>query len=128
MKLQQPMSIPSRMLQAMRSPDTSQPFQRLVPFNWGAELLVFCVGMLVSFLVAGFWYSYWRVADMDFWVVYNAFLLNEPLPQEYFDHPGYLSILLLTYWLRALHGLGIVQVISLSALPPVSDTTGFAHA
>ena len=35
---------------------------------------------------------------MDFWVVYNAFLLNVPLPQEYFDHTGYLSILLLSYW------------------------------
>ncbi len=59
--------------------------------------------MLVSFLVAGFWYPYWRIADMDFWIVYNAFLLNVPLPQEYFDHPGYLSILFLSYWLRALH-------------------------
>ena len=63
---------------------------------------------------------------MDFWVVYNAFLLNVPLPQEYFDHTGYLSILLLSYWLRALHGLGIVHVISLTALPPVSDAAGFA--
>lgn len=61
---------------------------------------------------------------MDFWVVYNAFLLNVPLPQEYFDHTGYLSILLLSYWLRALHGLGIVHVISLTALPPVSDAAG----
>ena len=58
---------------------------------------------------------------MDFWIVYNAFLLNDPLPQEFFDHPGYLSILLLSYWLRALHALGIVQVISLSEMPPLSD-------
>ncbi len=112
----------------MRSPDTSQPFQRLVPFNWGGGLLVFCAGMLASFLVAGFWYPYWRIADMDFWVVYNAFLLNVPLPQELFDHPGYLSILLLTYWLRALHALGIVHVISLSEIPPLSDAAGFARA
>ena len=41
---------------ASRSPDTSQPFQRLVPFNWGGELLVIYLGMLASFLVAGFWY------------------------------------------------------------------------
>ncbi len=82
--------------------------------------------MLASFLIAGFWFAYWRVADMDLWVVYNAFLLNTPLPQEYFDHPGYLSILLLSYWLRALHAVGLIHVASLSGIPPVSDTAGFA--
>jgi hypothetical protein len=128
MEFQKPMSIISRVLAAIRSPDTSQPFQRMVLFNWGGGLLVFCAGMLASFLVAGFWYPYWRIADMDFWVVYNAFLLNVPLPQEYFDHPGYLSILLLSYWLRALHALGIVHVISLSEIPPLSDAAGFARA
>jgi len=122
------MSNPARILQALRSPDTTQPFQRLVPFNWRGELLMICLGMLVSFLVAGFWYPYWRIADMDFWVVYNAFLLNVPFPQEYFDHPGYLSIVLLSYWLRALHSLGIVHVISFSTIPPVSDAVGFARA
>src|ERR1035437_6984482 len=128
MEFQKPMSIISRVLAAIRSPDTSQPFQRLVLFNWGGGLLVFCAGMLASFLVAGFWYPYWRIADMDFWVVYNAFLLNVPLPQKYFDHPGYLTILLLSYWLRALHALGIVHVISLSEIPPLRDAAGFARA
>jgi hypothetical protein len=118
----------SHLWRAMRSPDTSQPFQRLVPFNWGGELLVICAGMLLSFLVAGFWYPYWRIADMDLWVVYNALLLNVPLPQEYFDHPGYLSILLLSYWLRMLHSLGIVHVVSFAAVPPPSDMAGFASA
>ena len=122
------MSIISRVLAAIRSPDASQPFQRLVPFNWGSELLGICLGMLASFLVAGFWYPYWRIADMDFMVVYNAFLLNVPFPQDFFGHPGYLTILLLSYWLRALHALGIVHVISLSEIPPLSDATGFARA
>ncbi|MGA3307318.1 MAG: hypothetical protein ABSD08_01715 [Xanthobacteraceae bacterium] len=118
----------SHILQAMRSSDTSLPFQRLVPFNWAGELLVICAGMLTSFLVAGFWYPYWRIADMDYIVVYNAFLLNDHLPQEYFDHPGYLSILLLSYWLRALHSVGMIHVQSLSAVPPLSDAAGFADA
>ena len=61
-------------------------------------------------------------------MVYNAFLLNDHLPQEYFDHPGYLSILLLSYWLRALHSLGILQVQSLSAVPPFSDAAASASA
>jgi hypothetical protein len=65
---------------------------------------------------------------MDFMVVYNAFLLNVPFPRDFFDHPGYLTILLLSYWLRALHALGIVHVISLSEIPPLSDETGFARA
>lgn len=81
--------------QSLRSPDTSQPFQRLVPFSWHGELLVICGGMLLSFLVAGFWYPYWRIADMDFWVVQVAALMltdwaidtlgmGRGLKQEYF--------------------------------------------
>jgi hypothetical protein len=107
---------------------SASPFDRLVLFSWRNELLLICGGMVLSFLVAGFWFPYWRVADMDFFVVYNAFLLNTPLPQEFFDHPGYLSILLLTYWLRALHSIGLVHVAAFSAVPPLSDAAGFADA
>jgi len=84
--------------------------------------------MLFSLLIAGLWYPYWRIADMDFLIVYNSFLLNSHLPQEYFDHPGYLSILLLSEWLRVLHGIGIIPVASFSDLPPVSDAAGFTRA
>ena len=66
MEFQKPMSIVSRVLAEIRRPDTSQPFQRLMPFNWVGELLVICLYMLASLLVAGFWYPYWRIADMDF--------------------------------------------------------------
>ncbi len=115
-----------RMGAATSHPGVASPFERLAPLGFGTGLLVICGFMLASFLIAGFWFPYWRVADMDFWVVYNAFLLNTPLPQEYFDHPGYLSILLLSYWLRALHAVGLVHVASLSGVPPVSDAAGFA--
>jgi hypothetical protein len=110
------------------TPRSRLPLDRLVLFSWRNELLLICAGMLASFLIAGFWFPYWRVADMDFFVVYNAFLLNTPLPQEFFDHPGYLSILLLSYWLRALHAIGLVQVQAFSAVPPLSDAAGFADA
>src|SRR6516165_2037710 len=110
------------------APRSASPFDRLVLFSWRNELLRICSGMMLSFLLAGFWFPYWRVADMDFFVVYNAFLLNTPLPQEFFDHPGYLSILLLSYWLRALHALGLVQVYTFAAVPPLSDAAGFADA
>jgi hypothetical protein len=109
-------------------PRSAAPLDRLVLFSWRNELLLICGCMLLSFLVAGFWFPYWRVADMDFFVVYNAFLLNTPLPQEFFDHPGYLSILLLTYWLRALHSIGLVHVDAFSAVPPLSDAAGFTAA
>jgi hypothetical protein len=109
-------------------PRSASPFDRLVLFSWRTELLLICACMLLSFLVAGFWFPYWRVADMDFFVVYNAFLLNTPLPQEFFDHPGYLSILLLSYWLRALHAVGLVHVQAFSAVPPLRDATGFSDA
>ncbi len=117
-----------RMPAATSHSGVASPFERLTPFGFGTGLLVICGFMLASFLLTGFWFPYWRVADMDFWVVYNAFLLNTPLPQEYFDHPGYLSILLLSYWLRALHAVGFVHVQSLSGIPPVSDAAGFAEA
>lgn len=102
--------------------------QRVVPYTWARHLLLICGVMLASFLIAGFWFPYWRVADMDFFVVYNAFLLNTPLPQEFFDHPAYLSILLLSYWLKALHGLGLLHVYTFPGVPALSDAAGFANA
>jgi hypothetical protein len=119
---------PATILARWFRPRSASPFDRLVLFSWRGELLLICAGMLVSFLVAGFWFPYWRVADMDFFVVYNAFLLNTPLPQEFFDHPGYLSILSLSYWLRALHAIGLVHVQAFSAVPPLRDAAGFAEA
>ncbi len=101
---------------------------RLVLFNWGNGLIAIVAGMILSFLLCGFWYPYWRIADMDFWIVYNGFLLNAGLPQEYFDHPGYLNIIFLSGWLRLLHAAGILDVISLSAIPPVSEAANFAKA
>jgi hypothetical protein len=122
------MTSPSRLMQAIRIRDTAQPFDRLVRFNWPGLFVVTFAGMLTSFLIAGFWYPYWRVADMDFFIVYNAFLLNAHLPQEFFGHPGYLPILLLSYWLRALHSVGIISVDSFSTLPPPSNLTAFGEA
>ena len=104
------------------------PMQRLVPFPWRTELMIVCGGMLASFLVGGFWYPYWRVADMDFWIVYNGLLLNAGLPQEYFDHPGYLSIVLLAEWLRLLHAVGLLKVDALTQLPSAADAAAFKDA
>ncbi len=118
----------ARLMQAIRIRDTTQPFDRLVRFNWPGQFVVTFAGMTVSFLVAGFWYPYWRIADMDFFVVYNAFLLNAHLPQEYLAHPAYLPILLLSYWLRALHAIRLIPVDSFAAVPPIGDLRAFGAA
>jgi hypothetical protein len=118
----------ARLMQAIRIRDTTQPFDRLVRFNWPGQFIVTFAGMLASFLIAGFWFPYWRITDMDFIVVYNALLLNAHLPQAFFDHPGYLPILLLSYWLRALHAIRLIPVDSLSAVPPIGDQSAFGAA
>jgi hypothetical protein len=111
-------------------PDKKPPnaLDRLVLLPWRAGLVATVVGLLVSFLLFGFWYPYWRVADMDFWIVYNGFLLNDGRPQEYFEHPGYLSIILLAGCFRFLHAIGLLDVAWLSALPPVKDSAAFHDA
>jgi len=116
----------SRLMQVIGLPDTTQPFDRLVKFNLAGQFIVTFAGMIVSFLVAGFWYPYWRVADMDFVVIYNALLFNNHWPQELFDHPGYLPILLVSWWLHALHVVGIIRIDSLSDVPPVNDFPAFS--
>jgi hypothetical protein len=108
--------------------DARTPLARLTPFSWRGEMLFVCAMMLASFLVAGFWYPYWRIADMDFWVIYNGFLLNAGMAQEFFDHPGYLSILLLSEWMHALHALGLLKIDALTQLPPVADAAAFKAA
>ncbi len=118
----------ARLMQAIRIRDTKQPFDRLVRFNWPGQFLITFAGMLVSFLIAGFWFPYWRIADMDMFVVYNALLLNAHLPQEYVAHPAYLPILLLSYWLRALHAIRLIPVDSFDGVPPIGNQGAFAAA
>jgi predicted membrane-bound mannosyltransferase len=65
---------------------------------------------------------------MDFMMVYSAWLLNAGLPQEYFDHPGYLTILILSVWFKLLHAIGALDVHALSALPAARDTAAYNGA
>jgi hypothetical protein len=89
--------------------------------NWPGSLAGIVAGVVVSFFLLGFFWPYWRIADMDLWMVYEAWLFNDGLSQEWFDHPGYLNILLLGNWFRLLHGIGLLDVHALSALPAPSD-------
>lgn len=91
----------------------------LAPF--GASLALILAAFAALFFAFGFWWPYWRVGDMDIWMVYQAFLLNDGLAQEYFDHPGYLSIISLQYWLAMLKSVGLIAVDRLSLLPPAAE-------
>lgn len=100
----------------------------LLLFGWTGTLLLCLAAIVVSFFVAGYFNPYWRRADMDYMMVYQVFLLNDGRPQNYFDHPGYLKIVLLDLWSRLFHWLGVLDVIALSKIPPASDVAGFERA
>jgi hypothetical protein len=95
--------------------------ERLFVTDWGGSLAVIAVALVALFFAFGYWWPYWRVGDMDIWMVYEAFLFNDGLRQEYFDHPAYLTILLLGEWFALLHRIGLLPAHALSALPPVTD-------
>jgi hypothetical protein len=103
-------------------------FDRLFPFHRTTALALILGGSVASFFLFGFWYPYWRAADMDFIMIYNAWLLNAGLPQEYFDHPAYLTIVSLSLWFRLLHAIGMLAAHALPELPPAGDSAQYASA
>ena len=104
---------------------TESGFDRLILFNWRNGLLAVAAGLIVSFLLFGLWYPYWRITDQDLILIYNALLLNDGLPQELSDHPGYLTLLELKGLYLLLHKLGLLATYSLSSLPQASDEAAF---
>src|ERR1700733_15266911 len=103
-------------------------FDRLTFLGWKWGLVAIVAGLAASFFLFGYTLIYWRNADMDFMVVYNALILNDGKPQWFFDPPAYLTILSVKYWFQLLHGLGLLDAWSLSSLPPASDAPAFDAA
>src|SRR3978361_715933 len=103
-------------------------FDRLTFLGWRGGLAAIAAGLAVSFFLYGYALIYWRNADMDFMVIYNALALNEGKPQLFFDHTAYLTILSVKFWFQLLHGLGLLDAWSLSSVPPASDTAAFDAA
>ena len=85
-------------------------------------------GLTASFFLYGYALVYWRNADMDLMVIYNALVLNDGKPQLFFDHTGYITILSVKLWFEMLHGLGLLNSYSLSTMPPASDPHAFDAA
>src|SRR4051812_2847871 len=86
--------------------------------GWYYGLAAIVLGLAASFFLFGYALVYWRNADMDFMVIYNALLLNDGKPQQFFDHPAYITILSLQLWFKLLHGLGLLDAWTLSSIPP----------
>jgi len=101
---------------------------RLAFLGWRWGLTAIVAGMAASFFLFGYALVYWRNADMDFMVIYNALVLNDGKPQLFFDHTGYITILAAKLWFELLHGLGLLDFYSLSTIPQASDPTAFDAA
>src|SRR6478672_3361766 len=101
---------------------------RLTFFGWRTGLAAIVGGLATSFFLFGYALIYWRNADMDFMVIYNALVLNDGKPQLFFDHTAYITILSLKLWFQLLHALGLLDGYSLSTIPPASNVAAFDAA
>jgi hypothetical protein len=107
---------------------TQDAFARLTFLGWRGGLVAIVAGLAASFLLFGYAIIYWRNADMDFMVIYNALVMNDGKPQAFFDHTAYLTILTVKSCFALLHGLGLLDAWTLSAIPPATDVAGFDAA
>jgi hypothetical protein len=103
-------------------------FDRLTFLGWRWGLAAIVAGLAASFFLFGYALVYWRDADMDFMVTYSALALNDGKPQQFLDHPAYITILSVKYWFQLLHGLGLLDAYSLSSIPPASSAAAFGAA
>jgi len=119
-------------IQTSATPSPQDPrrdaLARLTPFGWTGGMAVILALLAASFFLAGYFVIYWRNADMDFVVIYNALALNDGKPQTYYDHPAYITIISLKLWFKLLHSLGLLESWKLSSFPPASDIPAFETA
>ena len=113
---------------APRPAITDDAFDRLIRLTWRKGLVAIIAGLAASFLLLGYTTAYWRNADMDFMVIYNALVMNDGKPQHFFDHTAYLTILTVKSWFSLLHGMGLLDAWTLPAIPKASDTAAFDAA
>ncbi len=121
------------MNQSLSPSTTSEPsidtatdaFDRLTFLGWREGLAAIVAGLATSFFLFGYALIYWRNADMDFMVIYNALALNDGKSQLFFDHTAYLTILSVQLWFRLMHMLGLLDAWSLSTIPSPSNSAAF---
>src|SRR3981189_1661109 len=103
-------------------------FERLTFLGWRTGLTAIVAGLAVSFFLFGYALIYWRNADMDLMVIYNALALNDGKPQLFFDHTAYITILSVRFWFQLLHALGLLDAYSLATMPSASNAAAFDAA
>jgi hypothetical protein len=107
---------------------TKDAFDRLTRLGWRWGLAAIVAGLATSFFLFGYALVYWRNADMDLMVIYNALVLNDGKPHQFFDHTAYLTILSVKLWFQLLHALGLLDPYSLSSIPSASNSAAFDAA
>lgn len=116
------------MIRILRSNFWRGSFAKVYFAGWWSALGAVGLGMTISFLLFGFRMPYWKVADQDMILAYQALLFNDGRAQEYFDHTGYLSDLAIAAWYQFLHWLGILHAYAISTLPSPNDAAAYDHA
>src|SRR5436305_9705527 len=109
-----------------REPSAKDSLDRITWLGWRRGLAAIVLRLAASFFLFGYALVYWRNADMDFMVIYNSLLLNDGRPQQFFDHPAYITILSVQLWFKVLHGLGLLDAWTLSRMP--TDAAAFDAA
>ena len=59
----------------------ARSLERLTRFGWTGSLAIILATLTASFFLLGYFAIYWRSADMDLMVVYNAIVMNDGKPQ-----------------------------------------------
>ncbi len=103
-------------------------FDRFTFLGWRWGLAAIAAGLAASFFLYGYALIYWRNADMDLMVIYNALVLNDGKSQLFFDHTAYLTILSVKFWYQLLHALGLLDAWSLASIPSAANATAFDAA
>lgn len=101
------------------------PYRKFRVRSFPFAILCILLGMLVSFLLFGFWAPYWHKATSNLLSVYEALLYNDRLPQEFFEYPAYLSPQLLGLWYRGLHFAGLLSPYKFSDVSNITTTPLF---
>src|ERR1700752_5346350 len=110
------------------NPLSRDALTRLTPFGWSGGLALILAMLTASFFLAGYFVIYWRNADMDFMIVYNALVMNDGKPQAFFDHPSYFTILSVKWWFQLMHSLGLLDAWKLSSIPSALNVPAFDAA
>src|SRR6476661_8819977 len=97
---------PSANIRAFLHARSKQGLPGLLIFGWSGTIGAIIVAIVVSFLLCGYWYPYWRRADMDIMLVYQPFAMHAGQPRTFFDHPGHLHVVLINLWFSFLHKIG----------------------